>query len=100
MNAGDDEPLNIPIEEVYRQQYAHFGRMNNLLYQFPLTFSTIIGALWYFAFSYIKNDPYVAALVLIFSFAIAFSGIFIIHRFKLAFNGYIYNLNKMDGKFS
>ena len=89
----------VQIEEIYRQQYSHFGILTNILYKLPVVFSTVIGALWYFSFSFLKEDKTVSGMVLILSIVISFAAIFIIQRFRLAYNSYIDNLNTLDGDF-
>lgn len=89
----------ISIEEIYRQQYAHFGRMNGHLYRLPILFSTLIGGLWFFGFKAIENSLF-ALLVFFFTFLLSIIFILMMHRFRLAFSGYITNLNKMDGEFA
>lgn len=90
----------ISIEEKYRQQYAHFGRMNDILYRLPILFSTLIGGLWYFGFQAIGENELIARVVFAFTAMLSFVFILIIHRFNMAFCAYIDNLNKMDGEFS
>lgn len=90
----------VSIEEKYRQQYAHFGRMNEILYRLPILFSTLIGGLWYFGFQAFEVNKLVSTFV--FSFTAILSVVFILmmHRFGLAFSAYINNLNLLDGEFS
>ena len=59
----------ITIVDKYQQQYAHFGRMNDILYKLPPLFSTIIGALWFFAVSYIDKDRFISMFVFLFAAA-------------------------------
>ena len=86
------EPL-----EIYKQQYAHFGRMNDLLYKLPVLYSSLIGALWYFSFTQLLSSPVVAACILLFSTALCWSFIVTTNRFRLAFNQYIDSINAFDG---
>ena len=87
----------ITIVDKYQRQYAHFGRMNDILYKLPPLFSTIIGALWFFAVSYIDKDRVISVFVFLFAAACCACFCIVMHRFRLAFNSYIDNINKMDG---
>ena len=89
----------IELVEKYKQQYAHFGRMNDILYKLPVLFSTLIGALWYFSFSFMEKDRFLSFIVLLFAACLAVVFIFVMHRFRLAFNAYIDNINEMDGDY-
>lgn len=89
---------DIDLVEKYRQQYAHFGRMNDILYKLPVLFSTLIGGLWYFAFSFMDKNTFVFLVVHLFAAGLSVVFYFIIERFRLAFNAYIHNINKMDGE--
>lgn len=91
----DDEQIG--LKDIYQQQYAHFGRMNDTLYKMPPIFSAIIGGLWYFAAGQIKVDRIVASAVFIFAGVACVCFVIAIKRFRLAFSAYIDNLNKMDG---
>lgn len=55
MDAQDARSSGVSIDEIYRQQYAHFSRMNDLFYKLPIGFSTIIGGLWFFGASMIER---------------------------------------------
>jgi hypothetical protein len=81
----------------YREQYAHFRSMNDILYKLPPIFTAIIGGLWYFAVSNIQNNKWVACVVFAFCAVASVCFVNMMQRFRLAFNGYINNLNKMDG---
>jgi len=89
-----------PIDpnEIYRQQYAHFSRMNDILYKLPVLFSSLIGALWYFSFTFLQESRFVSAVVLVFAALLSVIFVLVVERFRLAFNGYIDNINKMDGE--
>ena len=89
----DDE---VDVKEIYKQQYAHFGRMNDVLYKMPPIFSTILGGLWYFAVSSLTTDPSIS--IGVFGFAAVASLCFIVtlRRFRLAFNEYLDNINRFD----
>ncbi|GAA0575948.1 hypothetical protein GCM10009416_13330 [Craurococcus roseus] len=88
-----------PIDpaEVYKQQYAHFGRLNETLYKMPTVFAAIIGGLWYFAAGYLEKDRLVAGVVFAFSAAVSATCAVAVHRFRLALNGYLDNINALDG---
>jgi len=86
-------------KEIYEQQYEHFRSMNGLLYQMPVIFSTILGGLWYFAASYLGKDRLVSTGVFVFAAIAASCFTIALQRFRLAFNAYLDNLNKLDGKY-
>jgi|SRR5579871_542170 len=83
--------------DIYQQQYAHFGRMNDILYKMPPIFATILGGLWYFAVSFYEKDRVIAAAVFVFSAVASACFMIALIRFRLAFNAYIDNINKLDG---
>jgi hypothetical protein len=97
-----DEPIlvKVDIAEIHRQQYAHFGRMNDILYRLPVLFSTLIGGLWFFAFT--QNEKNVSAAVVVLTFSALLSVVFyyIMERFRRSFSSYIDNINKLDGEFA
>ena len=39
----------------YKEQYAHFRSMNDILYKIPPLFTAVIGGLWYFAATNIEK---------------------------------------------
>lgn len=99
---GDAEPKpteTIPEVEIYKQQYAHFGRMNDLVYKLPTLYSALIGALWYFAYS-ARGEPFIAAGVLTFAAVICFYSIYVTNRFRIAFSRYIDRINKFDREYA
>lgn len=96
MNTETNSP--IPIEEIYRQQYAHFSKMNELLYKLPIGFSTILGGLWFFGASMIGKDKLICACVFVFSAVCSLTFMAMMFRFRAALNGYLDNLNEMDGE--
>jgi hypothetical protein len=89
----------IRIADVYREQYAHFRSMNDILYKIPPLFTVALGGLWYFAASQLKTDRIVAAGIFIFCVILSLAFINIMDRFGRAFNGYLNNLNKLDGEY-
>ena len=93
-----DGPSVTP-KDIYEQQYAHFRAMNDILYKMPPIFSTILGGLWYFAASYIGKDRVIAAGVFAFAAIAAACFVIALQKFKLAFSGYIDNLNRFDGDY-
>lgn len=97
---GEPSLVKVDISEIHRQQYAHFGRMNDILYRLPVLFSTLIGGLWFFAFS--QNEQNAAVAVVVLTFAAFLSVVFykIMARFRISFNCYIGNINKLDGDFA
>jgi len=89
----------IRIADVYREQYAHFRSMNDILYKIPPLFTVALGGLWYFAASQLKTDRIIAAGIFIFCVILSLAFINIMDRFGRAFNGYLNNLNKLDGEY-
>lgn len=87
----------ITIIDKYQQQYAHFGRMNDILYKLPPLFSTIIGGLWFFSVNYMDDKKFISMLVFLFAAMCCLCFLITMHRFRLAFNAYIDNINQMDG---
>ncbi|MDN3277855.1 hypothetical protein QWJ07_26565 [Frankia sp. RB7] len=81
----------------YKEQYAHFRSMNDILYKIPPIFTAILGGLWYFASSNLDKYKWVACGVFIFCTIASICFVNIMQRFRMAFNAYIDNLNKMDG---
>lgn len=93
-------PPKVDIAEIHRQQYAHFGRMNDILYRLPVLFSTLIGGLWFFAFTQFERSFLVAIIVLCFAAVLSVVFSKVMDRFRRAFNGYIKNINMLDGEFA
>jgi hypothetical protein len=87
----------ITINEIYKEQYAHFRAMNDLLYKIPPLFTVVIGSLWYFAVQNIEKEKVVSATVFGFAMVASVCFVIVMERFRAAFSGYIDNLNKMDG---
>ena len=87
----------ITINEIYKEQYAHFRGMNDILYKIPPLFTVVIGGLWVFAVQNLATDKWIARLVFAFAAIASVCFVNVMQRFRLAFNGYIANLNKMDG---
>lgn len=98
MDEHRPQTYGVSVEEIYRQQYAHFSRMNDLFYKLPIGFSTIIGGLWYFGAGMIGADKFISVVVFIFSAICCLSFLLMTERFGAAFNAYINNLNKMGGE--
>ena len=94
--AGTDE---IPAVEIYKQQYAHFGRMNDLIYKLPTLYSALIGALWFFAYT-AKSEAVVAAAIFVFAAVICAHSIYITNRFRTAFSLYIDRINAFDRQYA
>jgi hypothetical protein len=95
---GNESPKpGITINDIYKEQYAHFRGMNDILYKIPPLFTAVIGGLWYFAVQNLANDKWIARLVFAFAAIASVCFVNVMQRFRLAFNGYISNLNKMDG---
>jgi len=99
MEAQDARLSGVSVDEVYRQQYAHFSRMNDLFYKLPIGFSTIIGGLWFFGASMIGKDKFISSMVFAFAALCSLAFLLMMERFGAAFNGYIDNLNILDGDY-
>jgi hypothetical protein len=98
----DAEPVKseqIPAVEIYKQQYAHLGRMNDLIYKLPTLYSALIGALWYFAYS-AKSETAISCGVFIFAAVVCFHSIYVTNRFRAAFNLYIDRINAFDREYA
>lgn len=91
---------NIDPIEIYKQQYAHFGRMNEILYKLPVLYATLVGALWYVALTQFKDDRVIAVGVLLFAAVLCWSFIITTQRFRQAFSRYLDNINRFDGEFA
>ena len=92
-------PEHIPTMEIYKQQYAHFGRMNDLIYKLPTLYSALIGALWYFAYS-AKSEIPISCGVFVFAAVVCFHSIYVTNRFRAAFNLYIDRINSFDREYA
>lgn len=89
----------VRLSDIYREQYAHFRSMNDILYKIPPLFTVALGGLWYFAASQLKTDRVVAGGIFFFCVILSIAFINIMGRFGQAFNGYLDNLNKFDGEY-
>lgn len=87
----------ISRDDIYKEQYAHFRSMNDILYKIPPIFTAILGGLWYFAASNLDKDKWVSSVVFVFAAVASVCFVNVMQRFKMAFNAYIDNLNEMDG---
>lgn len=96
MSDGND----VSVKEIYKEQYAHFRAMNDILYKIPPLFSVAIGGLWYFAASQLKTDRVIAVGIFLFAAVVSVASVFIMGRFSQAFSLYITNLNKLDGDYA
>jgi hypothetical protein len=83
--------------DVYKEQYAHFRSMNDILYKIPPLFTVVLGGLWYFAVQNIEKDKWVSCAVFAFAAVAGISFVNVMQRFRIAFNAYIENLNTLDG---
>lgn len=99
MGKQDNGDSRVSVDEIYRQQYAHFSRMNDLLYKLPIAFSTIVGGLWFFAADMMTKNQFVASTVFLFTAICCTAFYLVMKRFGIAFNAYIDNLNLLDGKY-
>lgn len=91
---------DVSVNEIYKEQYAHFRAMNDILYKIPPLFTVAIGGLWYFAASQLKSDRLIAVGIFLFAALVSVGSAFIMTRFSLAFSRYIGNLNKLDGEYA
>ncbi len=91
---------DVSVKDIYKEQYAHFRAMNDILYRIPPLFSVAIGGLWYFAASQLKTDRVIAVAIFFFAAVVSVASVFIMGRFSQAFSLYITNLNKLDGDFA
>lgn len=88
---GDITPVDI-----YKEQYSHFRSMNDILYKIPPIFTAVLGGLWYFAITILERDKWIACVVFAFALVASLCFVNVMQRFRVAFNAYITNLNKMD----
>jgi hypothetical protein len=84
--------------DIYREQYAHFRSMNDILYKMPPLFTAVIGGLWFFATLNLEKDKSVSCAVFMFAGIASVSFVNVMQRFRMAFNSYIENLNQLDGE--
>ena len=90
----------VTVSDIYKEQYAHFRAMNDLLYKIPPLFTAVIGGLWYFAVQNLATDRWLSRAVFLFSTIACVCFVQVMKRFGLAFNAYIKNLNKLDGEYA
>lgn len=83
--------------EIYKEQYAHFRSMNDILYKIPPLFTAILGGLWYFAVLNLEKDKWISSTIFTFAAVASVCFVNVMQRFRMAFNSYIDNLNQMDG---
>lgn len=83
--------------EIYKEQYAHFRSMNDILYKIPPLFTAILGGLWYFAVLNLEKDKWISSTIFAFAAVASVCFVNVMQRFRMAFNSYIDNLNQMDG---
>ena len=91
---------DVSVSEIYKEQYAHFRAMNDILYKIPPLFSVAIGGLWYFAASQLKGDRLIAVGIFLFAAIVSVASVFIMGRFSTAFSLYITNLNRLDAEYA
>ncbi|MDC6668579.1 hypothetical protein OEZ84_28000, partial [Leclercia adecarboxylata] len=84
--------------EIYKEQYAHFRSMNDILYKIPPLFTAILGGLWYFAVLNLEKDKWISCAIFAFAAVASVCFVNVMQRFRMAFNSYIDNLNQMDGE--
>ncbi len=97
MESKIDNGDSLNVKDIYKEQYAHFRSMNDILYKIPPLFSVAIGGLWYFAASQLRYDKFISVIVFTFAAVLSICFINIMDRFGTAFNSYLDNLNKFDG---
>lgn len=83
--------------DIYREQYAHFRSMNDILYKIPPLFTAVLGGLWYFAVLNLQTDKWISCAVFAFAAIASICFVNVMQRFRMAFNSYLDNLNQMDG---
>ena len=88
---------DITRAEIYKEQYAHFRLMNDILYKIPPLFTAILGGLWYFAVLNLEKDRWISCAIFAFAAVASVCFVNVMQRFRMAFNSYIDNLNQMDG---
>lgn len=88
----------ITLVDIYKEQYSHFRSMNDILYKMPPIFTAVLGGLWYFAITTLDKDKWIACTVFCFALVASLCFINVMQRFRVAFNAYISNLNKMDNE--
>jgi hypothetical protein len=96
-DADANAKTGVTINEVYKEQYAHFRAMNDILYKIPPLFTVVIGSLWFFAVQNLEKEKVVSSAVFAFAAIASVCFVIVMERFRAAFSGYIDNLNKMDG---
>lgn len=94
-----EEGSAVDEAEIYRQHYAHFTSMTNLLFTMPIGLATVIGGAWALAGTFINTSPYFSLGLLLFAGVSSFAFANIVYRFKVAYSAFIDNLNKMDGRY-
>lgn len=94
------EKPQVSTEEIYKQQYAHFGRMNDLLYKLPTLYSALVGALWYFGYVAKATEPAISGAVFVFAAVVCFYSIQVTNRFRAAFVQYIDRINAFDREYA
>jgi hypothetical protein len=95
-----DTPAYPTVSEIYKEQYAHFRSMNDILYKIPPLFGAVIGGLWYVALQNLSSDRWLARAVLLFAGLSCVGFVQVMQRFSMAFKLYIRNLNKLDGAYA
>jgi hypothetical protein len=80
--------------DIYREQYAHFRSMNEILYQIPPIFTAVIGGRWFFAVSFAEKDKWISSAIFFFTALVSVGFVNVMSRFRMAFSAYIRNLNK------
>jgi len=99
--AGETDDRTSPtISEIYKEQYAHFRSMNDILYKIPPLFGAVIGGLWYVALQTLPSDKWLARGVLLFAGLSCIGFVQVMRRFSMAFKEYLKNLNKLDGAYA
>ena len=86
--------------EIYKQHYAHFGRMNDIIYKLPILYATLIGGLWYFGISISDEKPIISSMVVLFAALLCWASVIMTRRLKMAMNGYLNSVNSFDAEYA
>jgi hypothetical protein len=82
--------------QIYKQHYAHFRRMNDLLYKLPTLNAALIGGLWYFAYSALQA-PFISLGVFLFAAVVCWYSMYFVTQFRSAFSMYLDRINAFEG---
>jgi hypothetical protein len=71
--------------------------MDDVLYKIIPLFTAVLGGLWYFAVLNLEKDKWIFCAVFAFAAIASVCFVNVMQRFRMAFDSYINNLNRMDG---